>query len=102
MVTLVKMVVVVYNVLPSGHCLSQSDAGRKELGHSVWKWFQAIGLKMSLKSTYQSKRGKTAPHSQKLTICIVISISKFPSHKCLFIVNKCGVVDHGHQLNVVS
>ena len=68
MVTLVKMVVVVYNVLPSGHCLSQSDAVRKELGHSFWKRFQAIRVKMSLKSTYQSKRSKTGAYDKMLTI----------------------------------
>ena len=96
------MALVVYNVFPSGHCLSQSDAARKELGQSFWKRFQAIGLKMSLKSTYQSKRSKTGACDKMLTICMFISTSKFPSLKCLCTVNKCGVVDHGHQLNVIN
>ena len=68
--TLAKMALVAYDVLPSGHCLSQSDAVRKELGQSFWKRFQAIGFQMSLKSANQPTTQEQTRHTRKHSLYV--------------------------------
>ena len=59
------MALVAYDVFPSGHCLSQSDAARKALGQSFWKRFQAIGFHMRLKTADQPTIQEQTRHTFK-------------------------------------